>query len=64
VLTDFRPIRQYTIFQRPDVKFEELAQGGQKIVQLPVYPAGMMVEPFVKLLADALKKTIDSAMNS
>jgi len=63
VVTDFRPIRQYSIYHRPGLKWEELAQKGQEVVQLPVYPAGMMVEPFVKLLADALKKSIDSAMN-
>lgn len=61
VVTDFRPLKQYSIYQRSDLKWEELAKGGQHIVPLPVYPAGMMVEPFVGVLAEALKKSIDSA---
>jgi hypothetical protein len=63
VVTDFRPLRQYRIYNHPGVKWEELAKGGQQIVHLPVYPAGMMVEPFVKLLAEALRKSIDSKLN-
>jgi phthiocerol/phenolphthiocerol synthesis type-I polyketide synthase E len=63
VVTDFRPLRQYSVYMQANLKWEKLARGGQRIVQLPVYPAGMMVEPFVKLLAEALKKSIDSAMN-
>lgn len=64
VVTDFRPLRQYSIYQRTDLKWEKLAQGGQNIVQLPVYPAGMLVEPFVSVLAEALKKSMDSAMQA
>ena len=61
VVTDFRPLKQYSIYHRPDMKWENLAQGGEQIVQLTVYPAGMLVEPFVKSLADQLKKSIDAA---
>jgi hypothetical protein len=32
------------------------------VVELPVYPAGMLVEPFVKHLATALRTAIDGAM--
>jgi len=64
VVTDFRPMKQYLMFHRPDVKWDRLAQGGQQVVVLPVYPAGMLVEPFVKHLAEALKKAIDQAMFS
>jgi|SRR5271157_293974 len=61
-VTDFRPSKQYSIYHRRDLKWEELAQGGQEIVPLPVYPAGMLLEPFVRHLADALRKCVDSAM--
>ncbi len=61
VVTDFRPLKQYSIYRRQDLKWENLAQGGLKIVQLSVYPAGMLVEPFVKSLADELKKSIEAA---
>jgi hypothetical protein len=33
-------------------------------VTLPVYPAGMLVEPYVKHLANALRMSIDRAMSS
>jgi thioesterase domain-containing protein/acyl carrier protein len=63
-VTDFRPKKQYRIFSRPDAKWDELAQGGQEVVVLPVYPAGMLIEPFVKHLATALKKSMDAAIRS
>lgn len=62
VVTDFRPLKQYRMFDKPDAKWEQLAQGGQRIVQLQVYPAGMLVEPFVKHLAEALKSQLDESM--
>ncbi len=59
---DFRPIKQYAVFSKPDLKWDRLALGGQKIIVLPVYPAGMLLEPFVQRLADALLLAIDDAM--
>ncbi|HXY07799.1 MAG TPA: thioesterase domain-containing protein [Terriglobales bacterium] len=63
VVTDFRPLKQYRMFDNPGARWERLAQAGQQIVTLPVYPAGMLVEPYVKHLADALRKSIDRAMS-
>jgi phthiocerol/phenolphthiocerol synthesis type-I polyketide synthase E len=60
-VTDFRPIKQYRMFRRDDVHFGRLARGGERVVELPVYPAGMLVEPFVQHLAAGLKKAIDEA---
>ncbi|HEV7218850.1 MAG: alpha/beta fold hydrolase [Terriglobales bacterium] len=60
-ITDFRPRKQYQRFSNPEAKWEPLAQGGQEIIVLPVYPAGMLVEPFVKHLARALRDSIDAA---
>jgi len=62
-VTDFRPKKQYRMLNQPGVKWDQLAGGGQEIVVLPVYPAGMLVEPFVKHLADALRRSIDSAFH-
>ncbi len=62
VVTDFRPLKQYRVFDRPGTKWSDLAQGGEQVVVLPVYPAGMLVEPFVTHLATALKKSIDAAV--
>lgn len=61
-ITDFRPSKQYRIFDRPDLKWDRLAQGGQEVIVLPVYPAAMLHEPFVEHLAAALTKCIDRAM--
>ena len=60
-VTDFRPVKQYQMFNRPNAKWDRLAQGGQQVVVLPIYPAGMLLEPFVEHLAGALKKAIDDA---
>ncbi|TLY32385.1 MAG: hypothetical protein E6K56_03340, partial [Ignavibacteria bacterium] len=57
VITDFRPMRQYAEYAGPEVKWDCVA--AQEIVTLPVYPAGMLLEPFVRDLAAALKKCID-----
>jgi hypothetical protein len=62
VVTDFRPLRQYRMFDLPNVKWGKLAQGGEQVVNLPVYPAGMLVEPFVRHLATALRSKIDSVI--
>jgi len=58
VVTDFRPMRQYTKYKPAENDWHRLALGGLEIVTLPVYPAGMLLEPFVKHLAEALKITI------
>ncbi len=63
VVTDIRPAKQYRIYDKPDLKWEQLALGGQDVVCLPAYPAGMLVEPFVKHLAAALNNSIEIAMS-
>jgi hypothetical protein len=61
-VTDFRPLQQYRIFNRPNAKWDRLAQGGQQVIVVPSYPAGMLVEPFVEHLAAALEKAISAAV--
>jgi phthiocerol/phenolphthiocerol synthesis type-I polyketide synthase E len=61
-VTDFRPIKQYRLFNRPDAKWERLAQGGQQVIVLPAFPAGMLLEPFVEHLATALEKSIQETV--
>lgn len=63
VITDFRPKRQYRMFDRADAKWDRVALGGQEVVALPVYPAGMLMEPFVQHLAAALRACIDKAVS-
>jgi thioesterase domain-containing protein/acyl carrier protein len=61
-VTDFRPTKQYRIFSKPYLKWDGLAEGGQEIITLPVYPASMLLEPFVKHLAAAVRKSMDAAI--
>jgi phthiocerol/phenolphthiocerol synthesis type-I polyketide synthase E len=61
-LTNFRPMKQYSLFDQPDAKWDALSQGGHEVVVLPVFPAGMLNEPFVRPLAAVLRKSIDDAV--
>jgi thioesterase domain-containing protein len=61
VVTDIRPAKQYRIFSKPDLKWDQLSQG-QDVIVLPVNPASMLVEPFVEHLAGALRRSIDAAI--
>ena len=64
VVTDFRPARQYRRVNQPGLKWDTLAGGGQIVVTLPVDPAGMLVEPFVAHLAEALRQAMDRAIRA
>ena len=57
VVTDFQPMRQYAKYGPAEGDWARLARD-YELLTLPVYPAGMLLEPFVKHLADALKTTI------
>ena len=54
----FRPIKEYAKFDNPKARWEKIAAGGVKTYRLPVYPAGMLLEPFVKVLAEKLKESL------
>lgn len=57
VVTDFRPMRQYAKYRPAEGDWSHLARD-YEVLTLPVYPAGMLLEPFVKHLAEALQVTI------
>jgi len=61
-ILDVRPLKQYSMFEGPDVHWDKLAMKGKEVITLPVYPAGMLVEPFVKHLAALLKRAIDCSI--
>lgn len=63
-ITQFRPIKEYARYTGPDPGWDRLAAGGVEIHTLPVYPAGMLVEPFVRILAEKLKASIHNALDS
>jgi len=63
-ITDYRPLKQYSKYFGPNIYWDGLALGGYDTVVLPVYPAGMLLEPFVKQLAAELKVSMDRAMRN
>jgi len=62
-ITLFLPIRRYSIYKGPNTTFEKLAREVE-ICELPLYPAGMLVEPFVEKLAKQLKARIDQSLGN
>jgi thioesterase domain-containing protein len=61
-VTDFRPARQYRVYNNPELKWDRLARAGQRVIVIPGYPAVMLLEPYVKDLAARLAKCIDDAV--
>ncbi len=56
----FLPGKRYTIHNAPEMMWNEMAEEIE-IHELPVYPAGMLVEPFAGILAEKLEACIDKA---
>jgi thioesterase domain-containing protein/acyl carrier protein len=63
VITDIRPSKQYRVFNKPGLKWDQFARGGQEVTVLPVNPAAMLIEPFVQHSAIALRKSMDTAIS-
>lgn len=60
-ITDFRPMKQYSQYLGAPMDWSGLAHK-HEIVTLRVYPAGMLLEPFVLDLALALGSSIEKAV--
>jgi thioesterase domain-containing protein len=58
-LTLFKPHVNYKFYPDPNMGWEGLALGGLDIVELPVNPHAMLVEPYVRQLAAELKARLD-----
>ncbi len=54
-----RPLRQYAIYNRPELGWDELAADGVESFYLPIYPGQLFEEPFVRDLAGKLRACID-----
>ena len=63
-ITLFTPAEEYRISARIGMDWSRLAEGGVCIRKLPVYPAGMLIEPFAALLAAGLTDAIDEAVKT
>ncbi len=57
-ITLFRPNRLFSGMEDPQFGWGALARDGVDVHQLPFAPRGMLVEPFVRQLADKLKKSL------
>jgi non-ribosomal peptide synthetase component F/thioesterase domain-containing protein len=64
LIADFRPMYQYSVYLEPNMNWDGIAIGTLNVYKLPVYPAGMLLEPFVKQLAQALQAAIEKANES
>ena len=64
VVTDFRPMRQYSKYRPAEDDWSRLALRGVELITLPVYPAGMLLSPFVKHLATALNVCISRTIRN
>jgi glutamate-1-semialdehyde aminotransferase/thioesterase domain-containing protein/acyl carrier protein len=57
-LTLFKPRFNYKFYPDPRMGWGDLALGGLDIVEVAVNPHSMLLEPYVKVLADQLKERI------
>jgi acyl transferase domain-containing protein len=61
-ITQFRPVKEYAWYQNSDMGWANLSAKGVEDHVVPVFPAGMLVEPFVEKLAAELKACINRAV--
>ena len=61
-ITHFVPVKEYARHQGALLGWEGLAEGGVDLHKMPVYPDGMLVEPFVEKTAAVLTACIDEAL--
>jgi thioesterase domain-containing protein/acyl carrier protein len=62
-IVQYRPIREYAVHSSPEMGWDKIAGGGLEIHRLPVYPDGMLVEPFVGMLAERIKAGIEESLS-
>jgi thioesterase domain-containing protein len=58
-VTLFKPSINYKFYPDPKMGWEDLALGGLDIVEMPINPHAMLVEPYVELLSQELKARLD-----
>jgi phthiocerol/phenolphthiocerol synthesis type-I polyketide synthase E len=63
-ITNFLPVKEYASNKYPGMDWESVAAGGVETHVLPIYPAGMMVEPFVEQTAAQVRDCIDRVLES
>jgi thioesterase domain-containing protein/acyl carrier protein len=56
----FKPMKQYAKYNGPELGWDKIAAGGVEEFVLPVCPPGLLVEPFVRHLADKLRSCLET----
>lgn len=59
----FKPERSYADYPDPRMGWEPFAKGGLEIVELPLNPHAMLVDPYVQHLARALRQRLEAVWN-
>jgi amino acid adenylation domain-containing protein len=59
-ITIFEPKRNYDFHCKPRLGWHGFAETLQ-VIEMPVYPGGLFVEPYVRMLAERLREAIDKA---
>jgi pyochelin synthetase len=62
-MTICRLQRNYAFLRDPFHGWREVAAGGLEVIDLPVDPGGIFIEPYVQTLAQKLKQQIDQAVS-
>jgi thioesterase domain-containing protein len=60
-ITLFQPRKNYRFRQRQQMSWEGVAGGGMDVIELPVSPGGLFVEPYVGMLAARLRISLKEA---
>ena len=61
-ITEFRARKEYACYRGRELGWQDWAIGGVETHIVPVYPASMLVEPFVEHVADILKDCIERSL--
>ena len=61
-VTVFKPRVNYDFYPDPQMGWGEVVTGGLDIVELPVNPHAMLVEPYVQTLASQLREKMEQAI--
>ena len=59
-----RPRGNFSGLASPTLGWDHIVQSGLEVYELPVYPKGMLVEPFCRLTATAMNECLDRAVTS
>jgi len=63
-ITLFKPKKYFAGLDSSYFGWDGLAKGGIKIIDMPLYPKGILAVPFVKILAERLTKEIELTLSA